>query len=304
MKKKILFTGGSGLLALNWGLSIANEFDVILGLHEKYISQNVVRTVSLCLESGSDFSKILENIQPDVVIHCAGLANVEVCEANPDMARHVNVDLSVIVAQSCKEHNVQFVYISTDHLFSGKNPLVSEEEPVSPMNLYGETKYEAERKILELSKDFLAIRTNFYGWGPTYRHSFSDFIIDTLRSGNPVLLFDDFFYTPILIDELAQTVMMLLDVEAGGIFNIAGNERISKYEFGVRLAQKFQLDTGLIQAVKFSDRPDLVKRPTDLSLSNKKVSSFLNKDIGDIEGNIIQLYQQEKNGFATLIKSV
>jgi len=270
MRKTILFTGGSGLLALNWGLGIADDFDVVLGLHEKNISVKSIRTIHVDMESCSGFSAGLKNIQPAVVIHCAGLANVEACEANPEEAYHVNVDLSVNVAQACKENNVQLVYISTDHLFSGKNPLVSEEEPVSPMNMYGKTKYEAEKKILTISDKFLAIRTNFYGWGPTYRSSFSDFIIDNLRSGHPVSLFDDFFYTPILIEELAQTVMMLLAVNANGIFNVVGNERISKFEFGTRLARHFKLDTGLIQAAKFADRKDLIRRPTDLSLSNKK----------------------------------
>jgi len=304
MKKTILFTGGSGLLALNWGLEILEDFNVVLGLHQKNIFVKGVRTVHVDMGTSSGFSAVLKNIQPDIVIHCAGLANVEACEVNPEGAYDINVGLSVNVAQACKENNVQLVYISTDHLFSGKNPLVSEEEPVSPMNMYGKTKFEAEKKILEISDKFLAIRTNFYGWGPTYRSSFSDFIIDKLRSGQPVSLFDDFFYTPILIEELAQTVMRLLAVNANGIFNVVGNERISKFEFGTRLAKHFKLDTGLIHAAKFTDRKDLVRRPTDLSLSNKKATTLLNRMIGDLDTNIKHLYQQEKNGFAAIIKSV
>ena len=301
---KILFTGSSGLLALNWALGIAGDFDVVLGLHEKKISVSGISTVSLNMENCEVFSLEVQNIRPDVVIHCAGLTSVEACEEDPELAHHINVDLSVNVAEACRNNNVQLVYISTDHLFSGDKPLVSEEEPPSPINIYGKTKFEAEKKILEVSADFLAIRTNFYGWGPTYRQSFSDMIIYKLRSGITVSLFNDFFYTPILIEELAQVVMELIAKKANGIFNVVGNERISKLDFGIRLAKYFRLDAGLIQTALFAQRKDLVKRPIDLSLSNKKVNAFLERNIGDIDKNIQRLYQQEQNGLAKVIRSV
>jgi dTDP-4-dehydrorhamnose reductase len=84
---------------------------------------------------------------------------------------------------ACKEQSIKLVYISTDHLVSGVKPLVTEEEPVSPMNRYAQTKSEAENRVLAISKENLAIRTNFYGWGTSYRDSFSDFIISNLRKG-------------------------------------------------------------------------------------------------------------------------
>jgi dTDP-4-dehydrorhamnose reductase len=304
LKKKILLTGGSGLLATNWALSLADDFDVVLGLHQKKIFLKNVNTIVLDMETVDGFSQSLESCQPDVVIHCAGLANVEACEANPVLAKHVNVDLSVNVALACKQCGVQLVYISTDHLFAGDRELVSEDEPTNPVNEYGKTKLEAEKKVLQISDFFLAVRTNFYGWGPSYRRSFSDMIIDNLREGKRVSLFEDFFYTPILIEELAQTVMLLLQNKATGIYHITGNERISKYEFGMRLAERFGLDTTLVEATKFADRKDLVKRPRDLSLSNKKAEIFLNRQIGDVNYDMERLYQQEQTGVASLMKSI
>ena len=298
-----MFTGGSGLLAVNWALAIANDYDVVLGLHKRKISLPGTEAIFIDMETSSAFVKILETVQPDIVIHCAGLANVEACEADPVNAYHSNVDLSVTVAQSCKELGITFVYICTDHLFSGEHPLVSEEEKTSPVNQYGKTKLEAEQRVLAISDRNLSIRTNFYGWGPSYRQSFSDFIIRNTSNGNPVFLFDDFYYTPILIEELAGTVMALIDKTAAGIFNVAGNERISKYEFGVRLARQFQLDSGLIKAAKFVERKDLVKRPVDLSLSVKKVTTFLNRSVGDIDKNTRNLYMQKQNGFYTIIEN-
>ncbi len=303
-KKKILFTGGSGLLALNWALLPADAYDVVLGLHKKNISVNNLVTMIIDMETITGFSAVLENIKPDIVIHCAGLANVEACEADPSMAYHVNVELSVNVAGACKMHGIHFVYISTDHLFSGKKALVSEDEIPSPVNEYGKTKLEAEKKILEISDRFLSIRTNFYGWGPAYRQSFSDMIITNIRNKKPVSLFEDFYYTPILIEELGYTVMELVSKHANGIFNVTGNERISKSVFGNRVADRFGLDKSLIRISKFSERKDLVKRPADLSLSNKKVCTFLNREVGNIDANIEKLFLQEKTGFSNIIQNV
>lgn len=303
-KQKILLTGGSGLLALNWAIQIREGFDVVLGTHQKDIVLPGVVSCRIHMETRREFSADLNRIRPDLVIHCAGLANVEVCEADPAFAHHVNVVLSENVANACKEQGIPLVYISTDHLFPGKKPLVTEEEMPDPVNVYGRTKWEGEQRILAVADQNLAIRTNFYGWGPSYRQSFSDMIIDSIRNGKEVRLFDDFFYTPILIEELALSVMELVAMGATGIFHVTGQERISKYQFGERLAQQFGLDTSLIKVSRFSDRHDLVQRPSDLSLSNKKLVSYLNRPVGDIGLNIARLFAQEQHGFSTLIRSV
>ena len=303
-QKKVLFTGGSGLLATNWALSLIHEFAIVLGFHQKEILLPGVDTCIIDMETISGFSAVLSNYKPDIVIHCAGLANVEVCEADPGFAKHVNVDLSENVAIACKESGVQLVYICTDHLFSGNTPLVSETHTPEPVNQYGKTKWEGEKAVLNVSGEFLSIRTNFYGWGTSYRRSFSDMIIDILRNGKKVQLFEDFYYTPILVEELAQTVMLLCEKKASGVFNVVGNERISKLEFGNRLATKFGLDKSLIETARFSDRKDLVKRPHDLSLSNKKTENFLNRPFGDVNIGIEKLYQQEQSGVAAILNAL
>jgi dTDP-4-dehydrorhamnose reductase len=303
-RKRVLLTGGSGLLALNWAMHIRENCDVVLGTHTKDISLNGITSCRIHMETMDAFSSDLDEIQPDIVIHCAGLANVEVCEADPIMAYQVNVVLSENVAICCKQRGISFVYISTDHLFSGKKPLVTEEETTSPVNVYGKTKLEAEQRIMDISDKHLAIRTNFYGWGPSYRQSFSDMIIGNIRAGKAVSLFDDFFYTPILIEELAQSVMELTEKNASGIFNVTGEERISKYTFGKLIAERFDLDESLIKVARFSDRKDLVQRPGDLSLSNKKLVTFLQRSIGNVKANIEGLFEQEQNGFSTIIRSI
>ena len=162
MKKKVLITGGSGLLAVNWALSIRDKYAVTLILHHKKISLSGVDKDIVSLDSLDECSSVLAKHQPDIVIHTAGLANVEECDSDPDLAQEVNVDLARNIAIVCNLQGIKLVHISTDHLFSGNQELATEESITNPVNIYGETKLQSEQQVLENCKDALIVRTNFY----------------------------------------------------------------------------------------------------------------------------------------------
>ena len=106
-------------------------------------------------------------------------------------------------------------------------------------------------------------------------------------------MFSDVFFTTILIEELSKKTHQLIAEDLSGVFNIVGGERLSKYEFGLKLADYFDLNTDLINEISINDKPNLVKRPKDMSLSNKKVYKILNCKIPSIDDQIQTLKQQE-----------
>lgn len=269
-----------------------------MGLHHREVRLADVDTRKIDLESVDGLVRELEAINPQVVVHAAGLTNVEECENSPQMAQHVNVELAANVAQACARLRLPLIHISTDHLFIGESPLVDENRMVAPINIYAQTKAEAEQRVLDAHPQALVIRTNFYGWGTSYRRSFSDFVIGNLRSGKSLTLFNDVFYTPILAETLALASHELINLKANGIFHVVGDERISKYEFGLKIAQQFHLDSSLIRSGSLADRPSMVRRPYDMSLSNKKTCNLLGRKLGSIDEHIARLYQQEQNGLA------
>ena len=295
MKKKVLITGGSGLLAVNWALSIRDEYEVTLLLHQRKIYLKGVKTDIANISSLDECKAVLDRHKPDVVIHTAGLTSVEKCEENPNLAQEVNVDLAKNIAIACDKQNVKLVHISTDHLFSGEGSFVTEESNATPINNYAKTKLEGERQVQKNCKDALIIRTNFFCWGTKYRQSFSDFIISKLRNNESIDLFSDVFFTTILAEELAQKVHQLIDAKASGVFNVVGSECMSKYEFGVKLANCFGLDANLINEISINDKPNLVKRPKDMSLSNKKICKTLNCKMPSIDEQLQTLKQQESD---------
>lgn len=292
MATDVLLTGGSGLLALNWAIAIRDSRSVTLGLHKRKISLSGVEARRISLDSPKHFLNDLKRVQPGCVIHTAGLTNVEECEAKPEKAHYANVVLAENVARACAEFALPLVHISTDHLFSGRSAQVAESEPIEPQNQYARTKAEGEIRVLDLYPDAIVARTNFYGWGPSYRASFSDSIISALSANKPITLFEDVYYTPILIEVLARTLQELLNRRERGIFHITGDDRISKVEMGLKIAEQFGLDTFNIKSAKLAERKGLVRRPLDMSLSNKKVCRLLGRSLGGVREHTKALYLQ------------
>jgi len=301
--QKILITGGTGLLAINWAFALRDKMHVTLITHSRSININKVSVLNLDLNSIKNIISAIENIKPDYVIHTAGLTSVEKCELDPKEAFFVNAQLAENVALACLKTNTQMVHISTDHLYDGGKSFFSEQDNVCPLNIYGESKAAAEKKILDLGSEVLIIRTNFYGWGPRYRQSFSDNIIKNLRSGMPLKLFEDVFYTPIYIGTLIRLVHELLVQKSNGIFNIVGNERLSKYDFGMSLAKFFNLDTKHITPSKIIDHEFLAKRPNDMSLNNAKIIKKLGFKIHSMDKDFEYLLQDEKKYNISKIQS-
>jgi len=287
MLARVLITGGTGLLGLNWAASIKDNHDVTIGVHNRFIKLPGIVTQRISLDSVDSFVECLTHINPDYVVHAAGLASIELCEENPDLAYHINVELAENVARACAHRGIRLAHISTDHLFRGNQAFLVESASVDPINIYGKTKAEAELRVQAVCPDALLIRTNFYGWGPSYRQSFSDWVLKNLKMGYPITLFDDVFYTPVYIGRLALIVHKLFKISAAGVFNIVGDERLSKHEFALRLADIFDLDPNLISSASIRSRNDLVLRPKEMSLSNKKVCEELSIKVGGINEHLL-----------------
>ena len=294
-KQTILITGGSGLLATNWANVIKQDYQVILSLHHKNISLSGTKTIKLPLVDSQNIEQTLKDNKINIVINTVGLTNVDLCEKQPELAQEVNVDTAKNIAIACANTNTKLVHISTDHLFDGNIAFATETTNTTPLNVYGNTKLAAEITVLAILPSALIIRTNFFGRGTHYRQSFSDTIITALKNNTKIDLFTDVYYTPILIDELVINVHKLIDINAHGIFNVVSNERISKYEFGLKTANIFQLDKTLIKPISINKKSSLTQRPKDMSLANNKLITTLKTTIPNLDKQITTLKQQKED---------
>ena len=147
--KKLLLTGGSGLLATNWAILKRDSFEVNLGIHKREIKLKGTSIFKLQLDSLEKLDEDIMKIKPDVIVHTAALSNVELCEENISHSVLSNVELGCNIATICVQRGIQMVHISTDHLFNGETPLVNELSETKPLNNYAKSKALAEQRILE-----------------------------------------------------------------------------------------------------------------------------------------------------------
>lgn len=283
-------------MALNWACAMRGQLDVVLGTHLHKVALNGVTAWPLDLEGAGRFDLQLAEIAPDIIVHTAGLTSVDQCEEDPVAARHVNAELARTVAEAASRRHIKLVHISTDHLFAGTRSFYREGDPPDPLNQYAKSKLLAEQWVLKANPEALVLRTNFFGWGHAGRQSFSDWIIAALRTGKPLAMFDDVYFTPILADELAKAAHCLVEKGAEGIFNLVGDERLSKHEFATRLATALGLPGGLIRHDKISTVNLKAPRPRDMSLDNAKASDLLGDGLGRIDDYFVALLRQENEG--------
>lgn len=291
--KKVVFFGGSGLLAVNWAKKICLDYEVYLIMHKRKIQLPEVNVIHFDENFEASFNHFILELKPDLIVNCAALTNVDLCESNPSVANKINTEWPKKLALLSKKVGAKFVHISTDHLFDGKKKIYDEGDQISPLNQYAKTKAAAEKEVLLIDENALIVRTNFYGWGLSYRKSFSDFILEGLRNKTDLQLFSDVFYSPIYIGELVRLIHLALEKKCIGIYNFVGTENISKYDFGLAIAEVFDLSNENISSSLIGAKKDLVLRPKNMALSNEKLLKKLNQPILTLKEQLMSLKEDE-----------
>ena len=293
---KLFITGISGLLGLNMALQARQRYQVSGSYYTHPVAHDGIAAIKLDLNSFEEAERALLRVEPDVLVHTAGLTSVEACEADPEMAYRLNVQLAEHMARVAVRTGSKLVHISTDHLFDGQDPWKREEDTPHPLNVYARTKLEAEHAVLQACSDALVVRTNFFGWGTSVRTSFSDWILQSLAQGRELTMFNDVFFTPMLISDLVDLILRLVKLGAAGVFNVVGDTRLSKLDFALRLAGAFSYPTDGIRSISVEGYPFTAQRPRDMSLSSERTQSYLGVQMPDVEEGLRRLMDLRHDG--------
>lgn len=293
---KLFITGISGLLGINFALQARERFQVSGCYLTHPIVLDGIQALKLDITSADTLERALYKIRPNVIVHTAGLTNVEECEANPVFAQRLNVEAVRHVAKIADALRARLIHISTDHLYDGTKPWKAETEIPDPLNTYAKTKWKAEEVVLEECPDALIIRTNFFGWGTPVRVSFSDWILRALAQGKELTMFSDVYFTPIVINDLIDVMTELLGRGATGIFHVGGSERLTKYDFALQIAEVFDHARDAIRAISVQNFPFRAKRPRDMSLSSGKAEQYLGIEMPAVKEGVHRLKKLEMEG--------
>ena len=170
--QKLLITGGAGLLGLNWALQARSQYEVHTLLHKRQIFIDGVISHKVDWNDEQSLTQNLKVISPEIVINTVGCTDLDLCETNPTISFLSNVKVAEICARLAEGTNARYVHISTDHLFDGLSAYAPESKKPKPLNTYARHKAQAEIAVHKACHSALICRTNFIGWGPTYRRSF------------------------------------------------------------------------------------------------------------------------------------
>ncbi|MCD6051744.1 MAG: putative dTDP-4-dehydrorhamnose reductase [Verrucomicrobia bacterium] len=210
--------------------------------------------------------------RPKLIIHCAALSRSPECQANPKLAHEINVEVTKFLADLATD--ISFIFFSTDLVFNGQQGNYVETDKPNPLSVYAETKVMAERHVLR-NPHHTVIRTSLNA-GPSLQgdRGMDEQMLSALREGKALNLFTDEFRTPIPAEETARAVWQLAQQKAKGVYHVAGAERLSRWQIGELMCERYPQYRSQIHATSLSTYQGAPRSP-DTSLNCAKAQAKL-----------------------------
>ncbi|MDB6068098.1 MAG: dTDP-4-dehydrorhamnose reductase [Pedosphaera sp.] len=216
--------------------------------------------------------RMFSKTSPQMIIHCAALTKSPACQADPPLARKLNVEVTSRLAELASK--IPFVFFSTDLVFDGRQGNYDETASVNPLGVYAETKVAAEQ-IVFANPRHTVIRTSLNGGNsPTGDRGFNEQLRRAWQDHQTIKLFTDEFRSPIPAAFTARAVWELILQEKPGLYHIAGSERLSRWQIGQLIASRWpRLNPKLLESSlkDYSGAP----RAPDTSLNCAKAQKLL-----------------------------
>jgi len=231
-EKTILITGASGLL----GRSLTARLEGMGNVAAAGFSYAAAGLLTVDLRDAEALKCLLQEVQPDVVVHSAAYRDPDFCEENPEVACRLNV---APVEQFCEllPESVPLLFISSDYVFEGAAPPYREEDERHPVNEYGRLKVEAEDLVLQRDAGLVLRIPLLIGAGPTWKGS--GFIYKTvaqIQDPTPSSLDHAGIRFPTWTNDVAEAAAHLLEIEGRGVYHYSSLEGGTKYEWAMELA--------------------------------------------------------------------
>ena len=258
---KVLVTGAKGQL----GTDLMNE------LAKRGIEGIGVDVQEMDITDAEACRRVIKNSGADAVIHCAAYTAVDAAEDNVDLCRRINGEGTRNVAQACKEADVKLMYISTDYVFDGQGTRPWEpDDERHPLNVYGQTKYEGELAVEELSDKYFIVRI---AW--VFGVAGKNFIKTMLRLGKErgaVSVVDDQIGSPTYTYDLARLLVDMIQTDKYGRYHATNEGLCSWYEFACEIFRQAGMDEVKVTPVESSAFPVKAKRPSNSRLNKDKLT--------------------------------
>ncbi len=220
--------------------------------------------------------KTLEREKPDVVIHCAAWNAVDLAEKEENRERvwAVNALGTGYLAESCSKIDCKMIYLSTDFVFdgSGEKPASADETSFGPLNYYGMSKLEGEKRVSASMEKFYIVRTSWaYG---VNGENFIKTMVKAGRKHDSVRVVNDQIATPTYTRDLSRLLADMAESDKYGFYNATnGGGFVSKYELILELYRQLGMNTKVTPVTTEEYDVVLAKRPKNGRMCKEKLES-------------------------------
>lgn len=238
MRQKVIVVGGTGMAGQAFLAELKRQGYEAIGL-----SRNGPDLFFDALTEMKNIENEIIKIEPALIINCAAIVSLEICNDYPCKAEMINAILPKVLANCASQNNARLIQVSTDHFYSGdRDKLHVEEDEIQLVNKYAETKYLGELNCLEYVKS-LIIRTNITGYrGEAERPTFIEWLHKSITNQLPLKLFNDFYTSTIDTETFCKLCLNPALATESGIFNIASRKALSKKAFAELIARKLKIN--------------------------------------------------------------
>ena len=275
----LMITGASGLLGSNLVLEAETGFEVTAIVNSQPMNFIRARVLQADLTQPEAQRRVIEDVRPEWIIHCAAATNPEALEQAPERAYKINQVMATQLAEEASAAGARFLYISTDSVFDGRVGNYKEDDNPNPLNVYAHSKLQGEYGVLAANPDATIVRLSLFGWSPDGKRSLAEWFYLNLAAGQGCKGLTDIFFSPVYAPELLTIFVVMFERGLSGVYHLPGDECLSKYEFGVRLAQEFDLPVSLITQGTSADMDWAAARPKQTCLDGSKIATTLGIDL-------------------------
>ncbi len=278
---KILLTGASGLLGSAFAQAAKRRGHHVVGIIGQYSGplEGPAEKKRLDLTDLNTLEAYVLEQFPDAIVNCAAISEPTDCERDPAASQLINVALPEKLALLARHLFATLIHISSEQVFDGKAELYYRDSPPSPPNEYARQKLESEYRVNELAAEFTTtLRLPLLmGNSPSGTRSLHERLLLSWSQGRPTPLFTDEYRQPCLVENAAGAMLELCErSDLKGVYHWAGEQSLSRFEMGQRIAQHFGLPAEqLIQATQRGDDPRFAKRQAKLALALTPLASKL-----------------------------
>lgn len=241
-----LLTGMGGVLGWGAAQALPSQAPVVIGARSRLPLWRHQVGVHLELEAPGSIQRLVEEIRPSVVVHAACMSRAADCAADPQKTERVNVAAVAELMASAERVGTFVVYVSTEQVFAGTATRYLEGDPPDSQDVYGASKARAEALVLASGGAVARLPLLLGAMVPTppnvVRCGADTAVVEAVRRGERPKLFTDEWRRPVAADEAAKGLWKLAAQGQEGVFHLAGNTCVSRYELGVAAVEAAGLD--------------------------------------------------------------